>query len=102
MTHEEKSQVGKAGTGDTGRGGMPEGYTASNQKLAAKRPLSRRDLIVAGIGGLAGVATGAVGTVVTTYVQERARANLASNNLVVYPEAIYQMAGAWAFYSRAP
>jgi hypothetical protein len=102
MNHEEESQVSNDSTGDTGRGSMPEGDTASNQKLAPKRALSRRDLIVAGIGGLAGVATGAVGTVVTTYVQERARASLASDNLVVYPEAIYQMAGTWAFYSRVP
>ena len=100
MAHEEEPRVSKDSTGDIGRGGMPERDTAANQ--TSKRVLSRRDLVVAGIGGLAGIATGAVGTVVTTYVQERARASLASDNLVVYPEVIYQMGGAWAFYSRAP
>ncbi len=102
MSHEEESQVNKDGNGNIDKGSIPEGGAASDQKLTSKRALSRRDLIVAGIGGLAGVATGAVGTVVTTYVQERARASLASGNLVVYPEASYIIAGAWKFYSRAP
>lgn len=64
--------------------------------------VARRDVLVAGIGGLAGVAAGAVGTLVTTYLQERARAGLASGNLVVYPDVQWVIAGAWCFYANSP
>lgn len=102
MTHGEESQVSKDSDRDIGKGNISEQDTSPDQKLTSKRTFSRRDLIIAGIGGLAGVATGALGTVVTTYVQERARASLASDNLVVYPEANYIIAGHWEFYSRSP
>jgi len=75
---------------------------SSDQKLIPERALSRRDLIIAGVGGFIGVATGALGTVVTTYVQERARASLASGHLMVYPEVIWNIDGGWTFYSHSP
>jgi hypothetical protein len=71
--------------------------TVSNQ--APERLLSRRDVVVAGAAGLVGVVTGTVGTVVTTYVQERARTGFASTDLDVYPEIRWSFDGSWAFYS---
>lgn len=75
---------------------------ALSGESGTQRSVTRRDVLVAGVGGLVGVATGALGTVVTTYVQDRARAGLASGNLVVYPDVQWVVAGAWTFYANSP
>lgn len=63
-----------------------------------EKGLSRRDLLVAGIGVVAGVVT----TAVTNVALERVGPAVASSDLEVFPEIIWDPQGGWAFYAGAP
>jgi hypothetical protein len=63
-----------------------------------EKGLSRRDLLVAGIG----VATGVVTTGVTTFALDRLGPTVASSNLEALPEIDWSPDGSWLFFSDRP
>jgi hypothetical protein len=62
------------------------------------RGVTRRDLLVAGIGVAAGVVT----TGVTNFAMERFRPAVASSNLEAFPIITWSPDGSWLFYAEKP
>ena len=62
------------------------------------RGITRRDLLVAGVGVVAGVAT----TGLTAYAMDRLGPAVASSNLEAFPTIDWSPDGAWVFYAAEP